>query len=264
MLHESSSNGPQALEMLRAAAARGMGFSVVLLERGLPGMEGLRLARAIKADPSIAAVHLVMLAPPGLAGDEEEAQQAGIVGSVSKPVRQSRLYDCLVPLLRASAATLPMPVGSSPALQADPGFEHAKVLVAEDNPVNQEITLKMLTYLGCHVRVVANGHEALEALEQATYYDLVLMDCEMPEMDGFEATKAIRESEALRGETPLQIIALTAHAMQGAREDCLAAGMTDYLSKPFSMEELCAVLRRCLPLSPGSQGSAESAPAPPG
>ena len=113
------------------------------------------------------------------------------MGSVSKPVRQSRLYDCLVPLLQAPAATLAIPVSSSPALQADPEFEHANVLVAEDNPVNQEIALQMLTHLGCHVRVVANGHEALEALEQPAHYDLVLMDCEMPEMDGFEATRAI-------------------------------------------------------------------------
>jgi signal transduction histidine kinase/DNA-binding response OmpR family regulator len=260
---ESTGSGPQALRMLRAAATRGTAYTVAILESGLPGMDGLILARAIKSDPSIAAVHLVMLVPPGLDRDGEEARQAGIVGSVTKPVLQSRLYDCLVSLLQAPAVTLPVAVCPSPALHPNPKFEHASVLVVEDNPVNQEITLQMLKNLGCRVRVVTNGREALEALNCANCYDLVLMDCQMPEMDGFEATRAIRESEARRGEGPIRIIALTAHAMQGDREDCLAAGMNDYLSKPFSMQELCTVLTRWLPLSPAPPGGEVPAPAPP-
>ncbi len=256
MPHDSSNHGPQALEMLRDAAAQGTAYTFVLVERDLPGMDGLMLARAIKADPSIAAVHLVMLTPTGLPGDEEEAQQAGIAGSVSKPVHRSRLYACLVALLHAPITPLPVPNSSSPAVAANPAFEHGNILLAEDNIVNQEVSSLILIALGCQVQVVANGREALEALEHGTY-DLVLMDCEMPEMDGFEATRAFREREARTGKAPLPIVALTANAMQGDREHCLAAGMSDYLSKPFSKEELGAVLGRWIALAPEPHLSGE-------
>jgi len=143
-----------------------------------------------------------------------------------------------------------------PTLVTDPALEHRHILLAEDNPVNQEVAREILTSLGCRVQVVTNGRAAVEALEHTTY-DLALMDCQMPEMDGFEATRAIREREVAMGQAPLPIIAMTAHAMSDDREHCLTAGMSDYLSKPFTQEQLHAVLRRWLPLHPGPQASEE-------
>ena len=145
---------------------------------------------------------------------------------------------------------------SAPALVTDPALEHRHILLAEDHPVNQEIALEILTSLGCRVQVVANGREALEALEHATY-DVILMDCQMPEMDGFETTRAIREREVAMGQAPLPIIAMTAHAMSDDREHCLTVGMSDYLSKPFAEAQLHAVLKRWLPLYTGPRAMQE-------
>jgi CheY-like chemotaxis protein len=131
----------------------------------------------------------------------------------------------------------------------------------EDNAVNQEVARAILTSLGCRVQVAANGREAPEALDGTTY-DLALMDCQMPEMDGFETTWAIRERKAARGQSRLPIIAMTAHAMSDDREHCLAAGMSDYLSKPFTQEQLHAILRRWLPLHPRPQASEEPSGVP--
>jgi CheY-like chemotaxis protein len=206
-------------------------------------MDGLEMARIMKADPTLATVSLVMLVPVSLWGDEHEARQAGVVGYLSQPVRQSALYNCPVSVIQTpidvSTATSP----TSPVLGIDPALEHRHILLAEDNPVNQEIAVEILTSLGCRVQVVANGHEALAALEHATY-DIVLMDCQMPELDGFETTQAFRKREVAMGQAPLPIIAMTAHAMRDDREHCFTAGMRDYLSKPFTPEQLRATLRR--------------------
>ena len=246
MPYESASTGQGALEVLRMAATRGTSYDFVLLDRQLPDMDGLALARAIKADAALASVALVLLAPAGLWDDENETRQAGIVGYLSKPVRQSVLYNCLVSVLQAPVDVLSPASRSAPELVADPALEHSHILLAEDHPINQEIAVEMLTSLGGRVQVVASGREALAALEHATY-DVILMDCQMPDMDGFETTRVIRARERVLGQAPLPIIAMTAHAMHDDREHCLTAGMSDYLSKPFTPEQLCAVLRRWLP-----------------
>jgi len=179
----------------------------------------------------------------------QEARQAGIIGFLSKPVRQSQLYNCFVAALETSAqGSLPAPLPHpTPVIALRP--LQGRILLAEDNPVNQEVAVGMIESLECQVDVVETGLQAIEALERCAY-DAVLMDCQMPEMGGLEATRVIREREALPStshtavHTP--IIALTAHALPSDRDQCLAAGMDDYLSKPFTLEALHATLARWL------------------
>jgi CheY-like chemotaxis protein len=253
-------DGPQALEMLRSAVARGVPYECAILDMHMPGMDGIALARAIKADPDLATIRLVMLTSVGLAGDITTASQAGIAIYLSKPVRQAELYHCLTsvtaaPLHHSSPVEGELAVHISSGQNPPLPQLQAYVLLAEDNPVNQEVAVNRLASLGCQVDVVTNGREAVEALIRTTY-DLVLMDCQMPELNGFEATGEIRRYEAqvsaeqsASAASPLHvpIIALTANAMEGDRERCVAAGMDDYLSKPFTRKQLYTVLCRWLP-----------------
>jgi len=217
---------------------------LVLLDLRMPGMDGLELAQAIKSDPTLAPMQLVMLSSVSQRGQGTAAQQAGIAACLTKPVRQSHLYNCLMTVMGAAAEpTVVLPVTRR---QEETQVQiHARALVVEDNVVNQKVAVRLLEKLGCRVDVAANGREAVNMLAQLTY-DVVFMDCQMPEMDGFAATAAIRQGEACTGQH-MPIIAMTANAMQGDRERCLAAGMDDYLTKPFSMPQLTAVLQRWLP-----------------
>jgi PAS domain S-box-containing protein len=233
-------SGTAALAALRSAEEA---FNLALLDFQMPEMDGLELARQIKADPTLAGVRLILLTSLGLRGQREQARAAGVDGYLVKPVRQSQLYDCLVTVMAAPAPGPPAP----PRPAADSGrrpplvARGPRVLLAEDNVVNQRLALRMLEKLGCRVDVVDNGREAVAAVRRGRYA-LVFMDCQMPEMDGFEATAAIRQGETGSGRVP--IIALTASAMQGDREACLAAGMDDYLSKPLGQHDLERMLRR--------------------
>ena len=241
----SAAGGHEALKIMRAAAAAGQPYDVALLDMQMPEMDGMMLARAIKDDPAIAATRLIMLTSLGHRFSKSQLAVAGIDAYLVKPVKQSRLFDTLVDVVGGAKAesalteTAPTPALALPLL---------RVLVAEDNQVNQKIATSQLKKLGCAVDVVANGLEVLEALPRAKY-DLVFMDCQMPEMDGYEATRAIRVREAdsahpCRWKAPAPIIAMTANAMQGDREKCLAAGMDDYISKPMRSADLQAVLLR--------------------
>ncbi|WP_143301470.1 response regulator, partial [Candidatus Entotheonella palauensis] len=245
MQNGNAQGGAQALDLLRTAAQRGEPYDLALLDMSMPEMDGLELARAIKADATIASVHLVMLTSVGLYGDMNEAYQAGIAAYLNKPVRQSLLYNTLITVMRDSGDR-PVPHAQvTPRMTGEIGTLTARILVAEDNPVNQDVIEGMLESLACQVDLVANGQEAIEALAH-TAYDLVLMDCQMPVMDGYAATQVLRAREATAGGERLPIIALTAHALKGDRERCLAAGMDDYLSKPFTFEQLSATLGRWL------------------
>jgi CheY-like chemotaxis protein len=207
----------------------------------MPGMDGLELARAIKCDPAIAATRLVLLTLRGDPPGEEELRRAGIAQSRFKPVRQSQLFDALVnaladsPAIAAAAAAV-----SGPALPARTQ-RRERILLAEDNAVNQRVALGQLRGLGYAADAVANGFEAVQALARAPY-DIVLMDCHMPELDGYEATAAIRQREGPGKHT--WIIAMTANAMAEDRAQCLAAGMDDYMSKPVRLNDLEAALER--------------------
>ena len=243
MLRDEAENGAQALEKLRAAATAGHPFDIVILDDRMPHMSGAELAKAIRADPSLGSPPLVMLS--SVDHDEEASLDAGIEYFLTRPARQSHLYECLMRALRVKidAGTAQQPRGLHAQLDA-------AILVVEDNPVNQELALHMLRHLGCRASLARNGREALVALD-GSGFDAVLMDCEMPMMDGFEATAEIRKREAwLRAERRLPIIALTAGAVEGDREKCLAAGMDDYLAKPFSLEQLERLLRQWLPVVP--------------
>jgi signal transduction histidine kinase/CheY-like chemotaxis protein len=241
-----AADGPAALELLRAAAARGEPFDIAILDMMMPGMTGLDLARAVKADPAIAPLHMVILTSIGLRGDALDARRAGVAGYLAKPVRQSELYDCIATVIGRREHETALVTRHSLS-EARARFQ-ARVLLVEDNEVNRDVERAMLEILGCSVEAAVNGVEALDRLEGSAY-DLVLMDCQMPEMDGFEATAAIRRREAeSQGPRRAVIIALTAHALKEDRDRCLAAGMDDYLSKPLRKEDLEACLDRwCRP-----------------
>src|SRR4029077_3606738 len=196
-------SGIHALELLRSAAADGAPYDLAVLDLMMPGMDGFELARTIKSDPSIAAMLLVMLTSFGERGHGAKPREAGVAAYLTKPVRQSQLFDCLVNVISAAAVTPEPEVSSTPpasklltkhALNQATMSSHKLILLAEDNLVNQKVALRQLQKLGYRADAVANGREAIEALSRISY-DLVLMDCQMPEMDGYEATTEIRRRE---------------------------------------------------------------------
>ena len=239
VVHDEAESGAHAVEKLRAAASQGKPFGISIIDDDMPVMDGIEFARAVRADPLLAKMPLIMLS--SVARDENTAREAGIEYCLTRPLRQSQLFDCLVSAMAGTtAATAARQAPATANLQAH-------VLLVEDNAVNQELALHMLEALGCRAEVANHGGQALDALNRGAF-DLVLMDCQMPEMDGFEATAEIRRREALRpGGRRIPIIALTAGAVEGDREKCLAGGMDDYVTKPFSLNQLERALRRWLP-----------------
>jgi two-component system, sensor histidine kinase and response regulator len=245
VLTTSVEGGEEALEELRSSEEP---YDLAVLDMQMPGMNGMELAGRIKADPALSPIRLVLLTSMGRRVEEDG--RSGIEVCLAKPVRQSELYDALVTAMSGTALgeRRPVTIGGPRRQKA----LTRRVLVAEDNPVNQKVARRMLENLGYRVDVVADGGEALEALA-GTAYGAVLMDVQMPEMDGYRATRRIREREDRSGRRNMMmglrrhrtpIIAMTANAMQGDRQRALEAGMDDYVSKPVSREELGAVLGR--------------------
>jgi PAS domain S-box-containing protein len=266
MLHREVESGAGALEMLREAAALGKPYDLAILDLMMPGMDGFELARRIKGDSTLAATHLVLLTSYGQRGDSTTAREAGVAAYLTKPIRQSQLFDCLTSVV-SHAVIEP---GPQPENQTDPAGlitrhvlkektmgQTKLILLAEDNIVNQKVAVRQLLKLGYRADAVANGREAVEALERIPY-DVVLMDCQMPEMDGYEATAEIRRREGQTKHTI--IVAMTAHALQGDRENCLAAGMDDYISKPVKSADLETVLQRVFSAAANTVAAASSAP----
>jgi signal transduction histidine kinase/DNA-binding response OmpR family regulator len=247
---DGAASGQLALEMLRTAAARHEPYDLALLDMQMPGMDGLELACAIKADPALATLPLVMLTSIAQRGHMELVQQAGIAAYLTKPVRQSQLFDCVILVMGTSvqaadpSSQTTRPLIDRYRLAQAKAQTQPRILVAEDNLINQKVAVRLLEKLGYRVDVAANGQEVVEALTH-TPYAAVLMDCQMPHMDGFEATIAVRQREGAARHTP--IIAMTASAMQGDREKVLAAGMDDYISKPVKVDDLAAMLQRWIP-----------------
>jgi PAS domain S-box-containing protein len=266
--HEQADSGKVALERLRTAAARDSAYDLAILDLMMPGMDGFELARIIKSDPAISNVRLVMLTSYGQRGDGNMALEVGVAAYLTKPVRQSHLFDCLTNVVgkpgsnldRISVATTPSPLITKHPLEEKRIQPQKLILLAEDNIVNQKVAVRQLQKLGFRADAVANGREAIEALRRIRY-DLILMDCQMPEMDGYEATTEIRRCEGQTKHTT--IVAMTANALQGDREKCIAAGMDDYISKPVKLDELASVLERAFGGSDRSISEAENLEAAP-
>jgi CheY-like chemotaxis protein len=239
---ETRADGPSALAQLRAAHRQGTPYDVVISDIAMPGMDGFMLARAIKAEPDLASTRIILLSSIGQRDHGRAAEQVEVDAYLTKPVRQLQLCESLAMVMRRTALSVSSDLVTSDRLAQVQVALRAKVLVAEDNIVNQKVAARMLEKLGCRVDVVANGVEAIEALGRIAY-DVVLMDCQMPEMDGYSATNRIREREAGTG-AHIPIIAMTAHAMTGDRERCLQAGMDDYVSKPVKPEALREILQK--------------------
>jgi len=249
MVAMSAGDGVRALEMLRSSSSRGAPFDLAILDQMMPGLDGIELARTIRSDPLISQVKLLMLT--GHYGTIDQSGEAGNLVRLTKPVRQSQLYNALLETcgIKTAQSERAPHLSDFRSLRQEPRMQ-GEVLLAEDNEINQKLAGTMLRNLGLNVDVVANGMEAFNAFGLKSY-DLILMDCQMPEMDGYDATRTIRKKEALLAagadKAHIPIIALTAHAMEGDRDLCLAAGMDDYLSKPFSSKQLSELIERWLP-----------------
>ncbi len=268
MRSQTASDGQSALAKIRQAVEGNDPFDIVLIDRQMPGMDGMELGAAIKNDPNLSRNRLVLLTDLAQRGEARTAKSSGFDAYLTKPIQFNQLFQALRRVIGEPADSLETDSPSEPSLITRHSATEAlarsqkKILLAEDNLVNQKVAVRMLAKLGYQADVVGNGNEAIEALE-GTPYNLVLMDCMMPGMDGFEATRRIREREAsdrkreASGEqsnphTPprtshIPIIAMTANAMKGDRKQCLEAGMDDYVPKPVKIEELDAVLQRWIP-----------------
>jgi two-component system sensor histidine kinase/response regulator len=270
MRADAVASAAEALDLVRGRAGSDP-YTVILLDYFMPEMDGLELANRIKADPANASVHLVMMSSAGRP-KEYGARATPIEAWLTKPVKPAQLFRCLTALPSRDGEQLkrpaPKPAAPAPAAAqapadtaagtqalAAPSEKHRRILLVEDNLLNQKVALAQLKRLGYQADGVADGRAALDALEKVAY-DAVLMDCQMPEMDGYEATRKLRKREADARHTI--VIAMTAYGLEGDREKCLAAGMDDYLAKPVRKEQLEEILKRWLS---ARQESAAPAPA---
>ena len=257
---EYAPNGAEALEKMRAAEAAGAPFSVAIVDMMMPGMSGVELGAAILADPRLRKTVLVMLTSLEGELDETRLRALGFTGYMCKPIKQSALFDVIMRAIaekQRGRATEPVPVVSAAPPKAQPKI---RVLLAEDNEINQMVALEMLHRGGYTCDVVPDGEAAVEAVMKGGY-GLVLMDCQMPKVDGFEATMRIRRHEELSGKRRIPIVALTANAIKGDRERCLDAGMDSYLTKPVDPVRLIEAVRA---VESASVDSAPVAPESPG
>ena len=257
---DEAADGEAALLCLREAIRSGEPYRLAVLDMQMPGMDGETLGQLIREDEELSRTRLVMMTSIGAQGDIRRLKEVGFSAYLTKPVRQSDLFATLASVLGHDAPQEKHAIVTQHSImrkRSDAG----RILLAEDNPVNQRVALALLKKLGLKADAVPNGREALKALETIPYA-LVLMDCQMPVMDGFEATTRIRDPLSTVRNHVIPIIAMTARAMQGDREECLAAGMNDYLSKPVNPQALAEVLDRWLPRTPEPPRDASDDPLP--
>jgi CheY-like chemotaxis protein/HPt (histidine-containing phosphotransfer) domain-containing protein len=234
-------NAPAALVELQAALQRGEPYDFLLSDLHMPGMDGLAFATAINQNPVIANTPRLLLSSGGL-GSEAERLALGFAHSLLKPVRQTQLFDAITSALQTKVKTRE----DSPKVAVDiTDYSQKRILVAEDNKINQKVILAMLAKFNCIPTLAENGQEALDLIAQQSY-DLVLMDCQMPVMDGYEAVRTLRGRELTHNMARMPIVALTAHAAAEERDKCLTAGMDDFLTKPILRAELAKVLAHWL------------------
>jgi len=244
MVPRATQTAAQALDWLRA----GEPFDLAILDMQMPGMDGLMLAAEIRKLPTCASLPLVLLTSMGVHPDHPDFARVGFASCLTKPLKPAQLHEMLLRVLSgAKPVARKVPQGA----KLDPALAQRlplRVLLCDDNAINQKVAVRLLQQMGYRADVAANGIEALSALERQSY-DLVFMDVMMPEMGGFEATAAIRERQQQRSQfpnykSPIIIVAMTASAMQGDREKCLAAGMDDYLAKPVRLEDMRGIVER--------------------
>ena len=256
MRSEEAASGREALDILQEAAMS-VPFDLVITESSLHDMEGLQLAHSMRRDPGLIRTPVIMLTATEKRGQGEMAVQTGFAAYMTKPAKRAAILDAIASALEAAAALseeIRRPLEPEPhePAQVEPKEEAAAragtlLLLVEDNVNNQIMAMRQLEKLGCAVHIVSNGLQAVKALAyNPERYALVFMDCQMPEMDGFEASREIRKAEVTSGRH-IPIIAMTANAMSGDRERCLAAGMDDYMAKPISRHVLREALDRWLP-----------------
>ena len=247
----SAVSAEQALVILRAAHKAGQGFQLAIIDMVLPGMNGMELGRTIRVDPRLDGVEFLMLSSSAFSGDTQMARALGFREFLMKPVLRPDLLksisNCLPRDVRPQTGVA-KPLPGSVAPRAMPLHFNSRILIVEDNPINVEVAVQFVKEYGCECQLAGNGMEAVQAVA-IEHFDLVLMDCQMPVMDGLTATAEIRRAAQASGAARIPIIAVTANAFEKDRQDCLSAGMDDYLSKPFSPEELGDILCKWLPAS---------------
>jgi signal transduction histidine kinase/DNA-binding response OmpR family regulator len=242
MAPAETESGNLALGFLQAAKQTGRPFPLIIIDRNMPDMDGFAVVEKIRYDPSLAGASIMMLSSASTAEDYEHCRQLGVAAYLTKPVQQSALLNAIITAIgQPRQAESPQPVFENPA---GARCQDLRVLLAEDNLVNQRLAVRLLEKRNCTVEVVKTGREVLAALKK-TSYDVVLMDLQMPEMGGLEAAAIIRQDEKRTG-LHVPIVAVTAHAMKGDRERCLAAGMDGYIAKPILSGELYSAIERVL------------------
>jgi two-component system sensor histidine kinase/response regulator len=240
-------SGEMALSLMNAVAKVNAPFDAVIIDMRMPGMDGSELGKRIKSDPQLKSTTLIMLTSLGMRGDASRMEKIGFAAYLTKPIRRSQLFDCLITVLSDKPKEIlakKTPIVTKYTISEEKRNK-IRILIVEDNIINQKLALRIIEKFGFRVDAVANGREALSALESFKY-DVVLMDVQMPEMDGFEATKMIRNPQSNVIDHDIPIIAMTAHAMKGDRKRCIDAGMNDYVSKPIQPQELLEAIEKHL------------------
>ncbi|MES9815331.1 MAG: EAL domain-containing protein [Candidatus Thiodiazotropha sp.] len=239
MCNGSCASGDIALDMLRESAKQGQPYEIILLDWHMPGMDGVELARRILVESSIPRPYVIILSSSGFDPNAPLMAEAGIAAFLPKPVRQQHLLEIMCDVIDQKPDSRELEVKSTTKLKG-------RILVTDDNLVNQDVTLSMLQALGCEADLAEDGATALE-LANHTAYDVILMDCHMPVMDGFTASSLIRQSELNSDRDRVPIIAVTADVQKGIQDQCKKAGMDDYIGKPFSQTQLARILKKWLP-----------------
>ncbi|HCY87652.1 MAG TPA: hypothetical protein DHV36_21135 [Desulfobacteraceae bacterium] len=248
-LSDEAPDGVTALEKLNAAQTTGKAFHIAIIDMQMPGMDGASLGKTIRETPALNDLQMIMLTSMGMRGDAKRFEDIGFSAYLNKPIKQRELYDCLTMVSPASADSpqVPRPLLTRHAIAENRASDSSavKLLLAEDNHINKKVALGALRKMGLSADAVTNGQEVLDALSEEDY-DLVLMDCQMPRMDGYEATRRIRSGNTEVRNPDIPIIAMTANAMKEDRTKCLDAGMNDYLAKPVKLKDLSAMLNKWL------------------
>jgi signal transduction histidine kinase/DNA-binding response OmpR family regulator/HPt (histidine-containing phosphotransfer) domain-containing protein len=254
MRPKSADGGKTAVQLMKQAAVDGDPFPLVLLDALMPDVDGFSVAERIKSDPQLVGATIMMLSSADRTGDSTRCRELGVACFLRKPIKQSELFDSI--LVAMGATPLKEPASASRKSEETPRRPRFRILLAEDNEVNQELAVRALSRRGHHVVVAGDGQQAVEALDRDRF-DVILMDVQMPYMDGFQATATIREREKVTGQH-MPILALTAHAMKGDRERCLEAGMDGYVSKPIRIGELLNAIAQIVPGAASTEDSETS------